>query len=150
MLVKTLIVPAFTYGECIYSTNISAVDVKSLERAFSACVRFVYGLRRYDSTRDYVNRVLGCSLMTYTRYRRCSALHKVVKSEAPPYLFDKLVRGSSSRSNVLLVPRHLTTQYNRSFFVKTVSDYNSLPADVRRINSNAGFGKACLDYLMMQ
>ena len=28
MLVKTLIIPAFTYGECVYSTNLSAADVK--------------------------------------------------------------------------------------------------------------------------
>lgn len=52
MLVRSLIVPAFTYGECIYSTNLSAGHVRSLERAFSACVRFVYGLRRYDSTNE--------------------------------------------------------------------------------------------------
>ncbi len=149
MLVKSLVVPAFTYGECVYSTNLSVADVKSLERAFSACVRFVYGLRRYDSTRDYVNKVFGCSLMTYIRQRRCTVLYSIIKSKAPSYLVDKLTRGSSSRNDVFLLPRHLSRQYNRSFFVRTVSDYNSLPASVKRIDSVAAFGKACLDHLGM-
>ena len=144
MLVKTLVVPAFTYGECVYSTNLSVEDQKLLERAFSACIRFVFGLRRYDSTRDFVNRILGCSLMTYVRQRRCSALHGIVKSGMPPYLFDKLVRGTSSRSGVFVLPRHSTRQYNRSFFVRTVSDYNSLPVSVRSIGSVKKFGDACL------
>lgn len=149
MLVKSLIVPAFTYGECVYSTNLSAADVRSLERAFSACVRFVYGLRRYDSTRGYVKNVFGCSLMTFIRQRRCSALHSIVKSKAPSYLFDKLIRGNSSRNVIFLIPRHSSVQYNRSFFVRTVSDYNSLPVNIKRINSNATFGKACLDHFSM-
>lgn len=145
MLVKSLVIPAFTYGECVYSTNLDAVDVRSLDKAFSACVRFVHGLRRYDSTRGFENGIFGCSLMTYIRQRRCSALHSIIKYEAPSYLFSKLTRGSSSRSNVLMLPRHLSRQYNRSFFVRTVSDYNSLPVSVRCINTAKGFGKACLD-----
>lgn len=144
LLVKTLIVPAFTYGECVYSTNLSAVDVKSLERAFSACVRLVYGLRRYDSTRDFVDGIFGCS---FIRQRRCAALHNIVRSEAPLYLFDKLVRGRSPRCDGFVLPRHSSMQYNHSFFVRTVSDYNSLPVNVRNIGSAKGFGKACLGCL---
>lgn len=147
MLVKALIVPAFTYGECVYSTNLSAAEIRSLERAFSACVRFVYGLRRYDSTRDYVSKIFGCSLMTYIKQRRCSAVHSIVKSKAPVYLSDKLTHGSSSRSCVFIIPMHSSRQYNRSFFVRTVSDYNSLPVNVRKIGSIARFSKACLECL---
>lgn len=147
MLVKSLIMPAFTYGECVYSTNLSVSDVRSLERAYSACVRFVYGLRRYDSTRRYVSKVLGCPLMSYIKHRRCCAVHSIAKLNAPSYLSDKLVRGTSSRSAVFVIPRHSSRQYNRSFFVRAVSDYNSLPVEVRKIGSVAGFGRACLDYV---
>lgn len=147
VLVKTLIVPAFTYGECVYSTNLSAADQRMLERAFSACVRFVHGLRRYDSTRGLVDTVLGCSLMTYLRQRRCTALHGIVRSGLPLYLFDKLVPGTSTRSGVFVLPRHSTRQYNCSFFVRTLSDYNSLPASVRSISATKRFSEACLAHL---
>lgn len=143
-LVKSLVIPAFTYSECVYTSNLSAIDVRSLERAFSACVRFVYKLRRFDSTRDYANGILGAPIMTYLRQRRCSALHGIVKTRMPSYLFDKLCRGNSVRSGVFLIPRHSSTQYNRSFFVRTVSDYNAIPTSVRELNSPASFSRACL------
>lgn len=143
-LVKSLVIPAFTYGECVYSSNLSAVDLRSLERAFSACVRFVYRLRRYDSTRDYTNGILGAPITTYLRQRRCSALHSIIKTRMPSYLFDKLCHGSSVRSGVFLIPRHSSTQYNRSFFVRTVSDYNAIPTSVRALYSLPGFSRACL------
>lgn len=105
----------------------------------------MYGLRRYDSTNEYNGKVLGCPLMAYIKHRRCCALHRIAKYRAPSYLFDKLSRGSSSRSNVFVIPRHSSHQYNRSFFVRSVSDYNSLPIDVRKIDSVSGFGEACLN-----
>lgn len=42
----------------------SASDIRSLDGAFSACVRFVYGLGRYDydSTRDYTDELLKFGL----------------------------------------------------------------------------------------
>lgn len=143
---KSLVIPAFSYGECVYATNLGAEDVKSLERAFSACLRFVYRLRRYDSTRCYANNLLGAPIMTFLKQRRCSALHSLLKSEEPSYLFDRLTRGSSTRSNVIVIPRHSSAQYNRSFFVRTLSDYNSLPVCIRRLDSVRGFSRACLDY----
>lgn len=146
MLVKSLIVPAFTYGDCVYATNLRACDVKSLERAFSACVRFVYGLRRYDSTREHAHKILGCPIMTYIKQRGCSAIYSLAKIKTPPYLFDKLSRGYSSRCDNFIIPKHSTVQYNRSFFVRTVSDYNSLPVAFKRLSSLSAFNRACSDF----
>lgn len=147
MLVRSLVVPAFTYGECVYSTNLRAVDVRSLERAFSACVRFVYRLRRYDSTREYVTKILGCPIMAFLEQRRCAMVHRIAKAEAPSYLCDRLCRGSSSRNNAFIIPMHSTAQYNRSFFVRAVSDYNLIPASIRRLGSLSRFGAAYRQYL---
>ena len=147
LLVRLLVIPAFTYGECVYSTNLSAVDERSLERAFSACIRFAYRLRRYDSTRCYVDKLLGAPILTFLKQRRCSALHALVVNKEPSYLFGKLTRGNSSRSGVFVVPRHCTAQYNDSFFVSTLRDYNSLPLCMRKLNSATKFSRDCLDHL---
>jgi len=145
LLVKLLVIPAFTYGECVYSTNLSAAHERSLERAFSACVRFAYRLGRYDSTRRYAHKLLGAPILTYLKQRRCSALHSLVRNKEPSYLVNKLVRGSSSRSGVFVIPRHCTGQYNDSFFVSTIRDYNSVPLAIRKLNSATRFSRACLD-----
>lgn len=143
MLVKSLVLPAFTYGDSIYSTNLSALSVRSLEGAFNACVRFVYRLRRYDSTRDYVDKLLGCPIMTYLKRRRCSFLHGLALTREPGFLYDKLSIGTSARSRLFVIPRHVSAQYNRSFFVRTVSDYNSIPSRIKRLTSLSGFNSAC-------
>lgn len=147
MLVKTLILPAFTYAASAYLTSLSAADIGSLERAFSACVRFTYRLRRYDSAREYVDRVLGCPIMTYLKQRRCSAVHAISVTKTPSYLYDKLCLGRASRNPVFIIPRHSSRQYNRSFFVSAISDYNFLPVDIKKLRSLPEFGRACLDCL---
>lgn len=146
MLVKSLILPAFTYGDSVYSTNLSATAIRSLEGAFSACVRFVYRLRRYDSTRDYVNGILGCSLMTYLKLRRCAVIYNVAKRRLPGFLYERLSVGSSVRNRRFILPRHSSEQYNRSFFVRAVTDYNSIPVHVRELSTVARFNDASMTY----
>lgn len=109
-------------------------------------VRIVYGIRRYDSTREYMNKILGCPIMTYIKQRRCSMIHSLSMIKAPSYLYGKLCRGVSSRNGVFVIPKHRSNQYNRSFFVRTVSDYNSIPVSVKRLNSLPAFSKACLEF----
>lgn len=146
MLVKSLVMPAFSYCDSVYSTNLTASAVRSLEGAFNACVRFVHRLRRYDSTRDHVCGLLGCSLMTYFKRRCCSFMHSLVLTREPGFLYDKLSRGRSVRSRQFVIPQHSTAQYNRSFFVRTVADYNSIPASVRALTSLPRFRSVCRDY----
>ena len=145
MLVKSLILPAFTYGDSVYSTNLSASSVRSLEGAFNACVRFVYRLRRYDSTRDYVGKLLGCPIMSYLKRRRCSFMHGLALTHEPGFLYDKLSIGTSVRSRQFVIPRHVSAQYNRSFFVRTVCDYNSIPSCIRNLTLLSRFNSACRD-----
>lgn len=150
MLVKSLVLPAFTYCDAVYSTNLLASDSRLLEGAFSACVRFVYGLRRYDSTRVRVDELLGCPLMTYLRCRRCLFMHGLVLSREPEFLFGRLIDGRSTRSRQFTIPRHVSAQYNRSFFIRTVADYNAIPVGVRMLNSLPRFTAACRDHFRSQ
>lgn len=146
MLVKSLVLPAFTYGDSVYSTNLSASAVRSLNGAFSACLRFAYRLRRYDSTSRYVNGILGCPLMAYLRLRCCSVIYNVAKRQEPRFLYERLCEGSSRRNRNYILPRHKSVQYNRSFFVRAVADFNSLPVHVRGLPSVASFNDASKAY----
>ena len=146
LLIKALIMPLFTNCDSIYSTNLQAGDVRSLNMAFSACIRFVFRLRRYDSTRQFSNRILGCPIITYLVLRNCLFIHSLLIGKTPDYLYKKLRQDSSLRSLTLIIPNHVTMQYNRSFFVRSVSNYNRLPIHIKTLNSIYTFKKACLNY----
>lgn len=145
MLIKSLIIPLFTYCDSVYSTNLNATSVRVLERAFSACIRFVFSIGRDCSIDQHVNRVLGCPIMDYLKYRRVVLVFKLLLDKVPEFLYDKLQ--PSSRSNILILPRHSTAQYNKSFFVNSVSDYNALPNLIKQTNSISSFKTRCLEHM---
>lgn len=145
MMVKSLIMPLFTYCDAVYSSNLKAKSIRVLERVFAACVRFVFGIGRRDSTDEFINRILGCSLMDFLKYRSLVMVFKLVMKEAPQYLLRSIK--PSTRSNQLIIPQHSTTQYNKSFFVKAVSRYNLLPNSVKCSQSLATFKIGCFDHI---
>lgn len=147
MLVKSLIIPLFTYCDSVYSTNLDADSVRVLTCAFSACTRFVFAIGRRCSVNEHLNRVVGCPIIEYLKYRRLVFVFKLIMNKAPKYLYDKLQ--PSTRSNVLILPRHSTAQYNKSFFVNAVSSYNALPTIVKQSNTLATFKNRCFERITM-
>lgn len=146
MLIKSLIIPVFTYCDSVYSTNLNAASTRVLERAFSACVRFVFSIRRGNSIDDHVKRVLGCPIMEFLRYRRLVLVFKFLVNKAPPFIYDKLQ--PSTRSTMLILPRHSSAQYNKSFFVNAVSAFNALPNIVKQSSTVSIFKSRCLERLV--
>lgn len=143
-LVKTLILPLFTYCDTVYSTNLNAKSIRVIERAFAACVRFVFAIGRRDSIDDHVNRVLGCPIMDFLKYRSLVFMYKLLIKNAPEYLYEKIQ--SSTRSNLLILPRHTSSQYNKSFFVSAASRYNMLPNVVKLSSTIGTFKGRCWEY----
>lgn len=121
MLFKSLILPLFMYCDSVYSTNLNAISVRVLERAFAACTRFVFALGRRNNIDEHVNRIVGCPLMKFLNYRRTVSIFMLLVYKEPEYLFNKL---QTSRSKVLILPRHNSSQYNKSFFVSAAVSYN--------------------------
>lgn len=85
MLVKSLAIPLFTYCDVVYTTNLDSKSKGIIDKAFAACVRFVYRIKRFDSTRDYLNRILGCGLAKYHEYRQLVFMHGILQTN--PKLF---------------------------------------------------------------
>lgn len=49
-LVQAVVVPFLTYCDVVYYTGLSAAQKEQLNRGFKAAVRFVYNLRKREST----------------------------------------------------------------------------------------------------
>ena len=146
LLVKSLLMPHLTYC-CSVMGELSAAAKKILERCFNACIRFAYGLGRYDSISNHAHRLLGNSLFVYFDYLTSSFLHKVIITTEPDYVFQNLNFGSSSRLRNLILPRNSKDIINDSFYVRGVSKYNALPAAVKAKYSLTGFKRACKKHL---
>lgn len=97
VLAKALLMPHFEYCSVVYSYALSAADLKLLNRAFHAVIRYAYGLRRMDSVGSYVDRFLGCSLANVYKLRAMSFLYKPWL-RYPGYHSELLVFGRSDRT----------------------------------------------------
>ena len=110
-------------------------------KVFAACTRFVCVIWRRDIIDEYVMRIIGCKLLEYLKYLRNVFMHKLLTSREPEYLYNKL--HISTRSKVLILPRHTSSQYNKSFFVSAAVCYNSLPKAMMSCRTIANFKRCC-------
>lgn len=130
MLAKSLLLPHFDYCCVIYSFGLNAASKALLERAYGSVIRFVYGVKKYDSIRNYSERLLGFPLMKYFSLRGASFIYKLINSRAPTYLNFMINWGTSRRTGQLIIPRH-STHYGNSLAVKGVAEWNMIPLVIR-------------------
>lgn len=142
-LVKTLLIPYFTYGDIVL-TSLSSVLRRKLNVAYNSCVRFIYKLRRYDHISIHADSIFGCSLEKYYDFRVCIALYKLIVTKQPNYLFRKLSFSNSLRTLKLNVTRRRTSSMDYAFFIRGIKLWNSLPILIKRTRNLNHFKKLCL------
>lgn len=114
-------------------------SVRVLSNAFSACTRFVFVI----GINEHLNRVVGCPIMEYLKYRCIVLTFKLLINKAPEYLCDELQY--SMWSNALILPRHYSSQCNRSFFVNAVSSNADYSQTVKYDGYLYSFKRRCFD-----
>lgn len=142
-LVKSLLIPFFTYGDVVL-TSLSFESKRKLSVAFNGCIRFIYKLKRYDSLSLYSASILGCSLYNYFDYRTCLTMYRLICTKTPNYLYQKLKFSTSKRTLNLIVSQRRLFSMDYAFFIRGIKLWNSLPVLMKRINSDNVFKKACL------
>lgn len=141
MLVKQLIVPFINYFIVVYP-KLDSQCLYTLTIALNNCTRFIYGIRRYDHLSHHRNAILGCSLENYLKIRSCIFLHNIIQHKTPGYLHNKLQWGTSLRCYNLKIPQFNFLNSSRLFFVESSRIWNSLPLDIKIINSKYLFKKS--------
>jgi hypothetical protein len=148
-LVRSLIVPFFTYGDVVFS-RVSGEHLRLLQVSFNSCARFVHSLRRYDHISHVSSEILGCTLTCFYKYKDCLLVRNLLKNGQPKYLRELLNTGVSSRSQNLILPRCSSVLRSKTFFASGPSAYNSLPTAIKTMQSEKGFKTACIDYFTSQ
>lgn len=137
-LVKSLIVPLFAYGCCVYSTNNAQMKSK-LQSALNACTRFVFSLKKYDHISQYAKEILGCTMAEFFDRNITQQIFKIIRSQEPSYLYRRLSFSRSVRTQGLVPHRAVLEAHRGMFFVRGVKLWNELPLHLKSANGIRDF-----------
>jgi len=137
-LILSLIMPHISYGGVVYCSP-DAASIEKLERAFRACIRYLHRLKRRDSVEGLGSSITGVDFHVYLKMRLLLFLHKVIHVRHPSYIFSMIHFSSSQRTRGLVPPVHRRLAMDRSFSVKAVEAWNSLPHSLKSLESRNAF-----------
>lgn len=126
LLAKSYIIPGLIYG-CELFANCDNASKRRLNVIFNNIVRYVYGLRRFDSISSFSKKIYGVSFDCLLKIRVLLFLHKVIYEEKPEYLFNKIRFARSSRGKKIILPRHSLLVSEWQFYLNATRLWNQLP-----------------------
>jgi hypothetical protein len=138
-IVRTLLMPIFDYASPLFSNISQTLSVK-IQRAQNACVRFITGGRKYDHVTPIFKELGMLKLNDRRVVTQAILIWKIIKYRKPMYLYEKFTfmsavhdRNNRNTSRTLLVPKHRTEMYAKSFTVTSTKLWNSY--DLSRFQS---------------
>lgn len=146
LLTNSLILSRFSYCDEVYGPCIDKFVSLKIQKIQNACIRFIYGLRKYD----HISRKLydtGWLNMRNRRYLHLACLvYKVLHSEIPHYLFRKLIRRFTIHAintrfkQRLHVPKFNTSTFKQSFTYNAFKIFNEFIMSFT-LDTNANLSK---------
>ena len=139
MLAESLLLPIFDYADASY-LDITLEQLNKLERLQNICIRFTFGLRKYDHVSEFRMKLKWLPIRFRRNTHILTLLYNILYSpNSPRYLKERFeyLRLSTSdnlRSDTyrrLLTPAHSSSFYDNSFTVHAVTLWKALPLTVR-------------------
>ena len=143
---QTLLLPILDYGDVCY-LDLSEQLLDKLERLQNLCIRFIFGLRKYDHISEYRSRLKWVEIRDRRNLHLLTLLYNILNyPRFPTYLrsrFQYLAEhGRELRSkdeNTLLIPQHRTVFYGESFTVRASRLWNQVDTYIRSAPSVSVF-----------
>lgn len=120
-LIDSLILSSFTYGDCVYGPCLTQENKRRLQVAQNYCIRFVTNVQRFDHITPYIRSLNTLKLHERRFIHYVVLVWKVVCTETPSYLFNKIqFRSSAHDLNLRKIltattPCHHTAKFETSF-----------------------------------
>jgi hypothetical protein len=141
-LVVALILPKIIYCAPVFA-GAPKNAWRRLNLAFNSCARYIFKKRCRDRISGFTERILNCSLEKYICYLSCCFLFKVISTQIPPYLHNKIFFSNSKRTGTLKVPLGRTKPRSSSLLVLGVKRWNALSFYTRSSRSLSVFKRNC-------
>ena len=158
-LIETYILSLFNYGDPLF-LNISAKLSNKIQRVQNSCMRFVFGLRKYDHISPAFGKNKTLNMENRRKMHALILMHKITIGEAPEYLSEKIVRhadlhdyNTRGRENIA-VQRVNTSLRSNTFFISISKLYNQIMPLINENNperiSVGMFKTKCKKYITNQ
>ena len=103
-----------------------------IQKAQNTCIRFIFGLRKYDHISSYFTQLETLNMEERRTLHGLTTMHKIIRKLAPIYLISKIKfhndnhnYNTRNRNNIVLgVSR--TQTYSNSYFPTFSKLYNNL------------------------
>ncbi|CAG9137853.1 unnamed protein product [Plutella xylostella] len=146
-LVNSLLLPILDYADVCY-LDLTEALLNKLERLLNTCIRFVFGLRKYDHVSQYRAQLKWLPIRDRRNLRILCLLFSILhEPNTPPYLksmfqflSDTHTRDlRSSHNSILALPSFHSGFMSDSFAVTAVRLWNDLPDSIRKAPSRNVF-----------
>lgn len=155
-LAQSLLIPILDYADACYPDLIEK-HLDKLERLQNFCIRFIFGLRKYDHVSEFRIKLKWLPIRHRRNTHILSLLYNILfNPSTPPYLKERfqylhLSHSHTLRSSETLqlkTPEHTSTFYEYSFTVQAVRLWNALPLVIRTAKSLPIFKKLLFNHFM--
>lgn len=138
MLAQSLLLPILDYADVCYLDATEEL-LDKLDRLQNLCIRFIYGLRKFDHISEYRRQLKWLPIRFRRNLHILTVLYNVLNTSSPGYLRERFkqslpptrpVRSCVSK-NPLVTPHCNTVFYDKSFTVLATRLWNTLPENIR-------------------
>lgn len=155
-LAQSLLLPILDYADVCY-LDLTEDQLNKLERLQNFCIRFIFGLRKYDHVSAFRTRLKWLPIRLRRNAHILSLLFSILfHPSAPRYLQERFryfkdshtLSLRSSDNFKLKMPAHSTSFYDLSFTVEGARLWNALPLHIKRSPSLNIFKEKVRDYYL--
>lgn len=143
LLCNSLVLSHFVYCATVYGPCIDVCNQNRIQRVQNACLRYVYGIRKYDRISHTLRICNWLNMRNRVTLRAACLYHSIVQFKSPVYLYEKIsfrtdVHNLNIRNKGLITPPiHRTALYERSFSYSIYKLYNAIPDSMKSLTKNS-------------
>ena len=152
-LCQTYILSQFNYGDIILQ-GLSNELLHKLQKAQNSCIRYSFGLRKYDRISNFRKSKKILSIQNIRLLHCLVLMFKIVKNIAPAYLSDRITfhrqlhNYNTRRKNDIVTPFARSRTKMLSFFIDTAASFNDISHNINTLDiSIACFRNKCKKHL---
>lgn len=142
-LSNSLVLSQLLHCSQVFSPCLDAVTMRKIQTLQNSCLRFSYGVRKYQHISDKLVTSGWLNMENRFRFHRLCLYHKIIVSELPSYLHDKIRYRTDihniniRRRHLLSLPKYRLSLFRRSFAYRICIEYNALPETLKVMTTGA-------------
>ena len=152
-LSETYILSQLNYGDVILQ-NLTVALQKKLQKLQNSCVRFTFGLRKFDHISGFIKEKKLLNMSNRRMLHSLTLMFKIRNKKAPSYLSNRITsheaHGHFTRNRFNINPQFARSKIrSMSYFIYISKKYNELTAHINVQNiSISTFKLKCSNYLL--